>query len=216
MIWLKKIFFWSLGVAVSSFLLAALCNWWIQSSTKKQIYSSVNDVPARKVGLVLGTARLINGTYRNPYFDTRIETAATLFKAGKVKHLLVSGDNSIESYNEPEDMQKALIKAGVPASAITLDYAGFRTLDSVVRCAKIFGQDQFVLISQAFHTPRALFIANFYGLDAIAINTKSVLKSHWTKPKIREYLAKCKAVLDLYILRKQPKFLGKKEKILIS
>lgn len=192
-----------------------LCNWWVMASTRSQVYT-MDEVPAQEVALVLGTSKLIRGKYQNSYFNSRIETAAALYKKGKIKHFILSGDNGRKSYNEPEDMQNALLKAGIPESAITLDYAGFRTLDSVVRCSKVFGQDQFVIISQSFHTPRALFIANAYGLDATAVNTNEVWPGILTKTDIREYLSRCKAVLDLYILRKQPKFIGKKEKVVIS
>lgn len=192
-----------------------LCNWWVMASTRSQVYT-MDEVPAQEVALVLGTSKLIRGKYQNSYFNSRIETAAALYKKGKIKHFILSGDNGRKSYNEPEDMQNALLKAGILESAITLDYAGFRTLDSVVRCSKVFGQDQFVIISQSFHTPRALFIANAYGLDATAVNTNEVWPGILTKTDIREYLSRCKAVLDLYILRKQPKFLGKKEKVVIS
>lgn len=212
---MKKLLFWSFIIGLLGIIFILLCNWWVTASTQSQIYA-IDEVPAQKVALVLGTSKLIKGRYQNPYFNTRIETAVALYQKRKVKHFILSGDNSRKSYNEPEDMQNALLKAGIPESAITLDYAGFRTLDSVVRCSKIFGQDQFVIISQSFHTPRALFIANAYGLDATAVNTKEVWPGLLTKTDIREYLSRCKAVLDLYILRKQPKFLGKKEKVVIS
>ncbi|MCH2082500.1 MAG: YdcF family protein [Saprospiraceae bacterium] len=212
---MKKLLLWSFIIGLLGILSILLCNWWVVASTRSQIYT-IDEVPVQKVVLVLGTSKLIRGKYQNPYFNSRIETAAALYKKGKVKHFILSGDNGRKSYNEPEDMQNALLKAGIPESAITLDYAGFRTLDSVVRCSKIFGQDQFVIISQSFHTPRALFIANAYGLDATAVNTEEIWPGLLTKTDIREYLSRCKAVLDLYILRKQPKFLGKKEKVVIS
>lgn len=212
---MKKLLLWSFIIGLLGILSILLCNWWVVASTRSQIYT-IDEVPVQKVVLVLGTSKLVRGKYQNPYFNSRIETAAALYKKGKVKHFILSGDNGRKSYNEPEDMQNALLKAGIPESAITLDYAGFRTLDSVVRCSKIFGQDQFVIISQSFHTPRALFIANAYGLDATAVNTEEVWPGLLTKTDIREYLSRCKAVLDLYILRKQPKFLGKKEKVVIS
>lgn len=212
---MKKLLFWSFIMGLLGMLSILLCNWWVMASTRSQVYT-MDEVPAQEVALVLGTSKLIRGKYQNSYFNSRIETAAALYKKGKIKHFILSGDNGRKSYNEPEDMQNALLKAGIPESAITLDYAGFRTLDSVVRCSKVFGQDQFVIISQSFHTPRALFIANAYGLDATAVNTNEVWPGILTKTDIREYLSRCKAVLDLYILRKQPKFIGKKEKVVIS
>lgn len=104
----------------------------------------------------------------NVFFSTRIEAAKTLYERGKIKHILVSGDNSTAAYNEPESMRKALLKAGIPKEDITLDYAGFRTLDSVVRANVIFGQENgFTIISQPFHVERALFLARANGIDAI-------------------------------------------------
>ncbi|MCI5083711.1 MAG: YdcF family protein [Saprospiraceae bacterium] len=213
---LRKLLIWGTMATILLILGIWCCNYWIIASTSDQVYDQVDQLPKHDVALVLGTSRLGPQGYRNPYFYSRIETAAKLFRAGKVKHFIVSGDNSIKNYNEPRDMRQALMDAGIPEKAITLDYAGFRTLDSVVRCYKIFDQKRFVVISQPFHTPRALFIANYYGLDVVAFNTPAVWKSFRTKTKIREYLARCKAVIDLYILQKEPRFLGEKEDIEIS
>jgi SanA protein len=146
----------------------------------------------------------------NPHFVHRIDAAVELYRAGKVKHLLVSGDNHKHGYDEPTDMKKALLERGVPESAITLDYAGFRTLDSVVRAKKVFGQDCLVIVSEPFHNARALFLCRHYGIDAVAFNAEPVSTriSRWAH--LREYLARVKAVLDLYVFRSRPKFLGEK------
>ncbi len=205
--------------AVSIFCLLffiGICNFWIERSTRKQVFNTITEIPVNKVGLVLGTSKYTKNGYQNPYFYYRIAAAARLFHAGKVKHLIVSGDNRFKSYNEPKQMQAALIEKGVPESAITLDYAGFRTLDSVVRCKEVFGQQQYTIISQEFHNQRALFIANNKAITAIAFNAKDIDIRLGLKTMIREYLARCKAVLDIIILNKQPKFLGKKERILIE
>lgn len=131
------------------------------------VYRDVDKLPSYEVGLLLGTSPSVNGM-NNIFFSTRIEAAKTLYERGKIQHILVSGDNATKSYNEPEAMKKALIKAGIPESAITLDYAGFRTLDSVVRAREIFGQaDGFIIISQPFHVERALFLARANGIEAI-------------------------------------------------
>ena len=149
------------------------------------------------------------------YFKYRINPAVELYRAGKIKHIIVSGDNSLKEYNEPKQMQQALIQKGVPESAITLDYAGFRTLDSVVRGKKVFGQQKFIIISQKFHIERALFIAHKYGIDAIGFAALDPPEKYSIKTKVREVFAKTKAVIDLYIINKKPKFLGKKEIISI-
>jgi SanA protein len=127
----------------------------------------------------------------------------------------VSGDNRAKEYNEPKHMFEALIKKGVPERAITLDYAGFRTLDSVVRCKKVFGQHKFIIVSQRFHVERALFIADKFGVDAIGFAAQDPWGHYSLKPRIREFFAKTKAIIDLYIIHKKPKFLGKKEVVKI-
>jgi SanA protein len=124
-------------------------------AAKGRIYRSVDAIPARDVGLVLGTSKETRRGTPNLHFNQRIEAAAALYRAGKVHHLLVSGDNHIASYDEPTDMRNALVAAGVPTNAITCDYAGFRTLDSVIRAKKVFGLSRCTIISEEFHCPRA-------------------------------------------------------------
>jgi SanA protein len=137
-----------------------------------------------------------------------MEAASKLYAAGKVEHFILSGDNSLSYYNEPQDMRKALLLQGIPDSAITPDYAGFRTFDSVVRSKKIFRQDSITIITQEFHAYRALFISNYYGIKAMAFATEPVPKGYSFMTHMREFLARCMAVIDLYILGKEPKFLG--------
>jgi len=189
-------------------LLVAGCNIWINQQTKNRIYSDVEHIQPKKVALVLGANKYVAGGRINLFFRFRMEAAAKLYHAHKVQHILVSGDNGTRAYNEPIAMQKYLIDLGVPAEAITLDYAGFRTLDSVVRAYKVFQQNDFIIVSQAFHNKRALFIADHYHIQAIGFNAQDVVRSRSFKTRVREYFAKVKAVLDLYILGTQPKFLG--------
>ena len=131
---------------------------YIKQATKGKLFESTDHIPARKVGLLLGTSRNLDNGQPNLYFRYRIQAAVELYQAGKIEHLIVSGDNSTKRYNEPADMQAALIEKGIPAERIHLDYAGFRTLDSVVRAHAIFGQQQFTIISQPFHNARAVYI----------------------------------------------------------
>lgn len=194
-------------VALVGFVL--ITNLWIYLSTSSNVYSEVDDLPSSEVALVLGTShRLIDGS-PNPFFHERMKTAAKLYINGTVKHILVSGDNATIYYNEPNKMRQALIKLGVPSESITLDYAGFRTLDSIVRCKKVFGQDNIIIITQPFHSYRALFISDYYDIDAVAMTTNEVEAS--LKVQVREYFARTLAVWDLYVIKKEPKFLGKKE-----
>ncbi|NRD24597.1 YdcF family protein [Winogradskyella litoriviva] len=197
---LKLIIFASILVAVG--VLATF--HWITYKAKGLTYNDVDSIPKNKVGLVLGASRLAPSGNINLFYKHRVEAAVALYKAGKIEYILVSGDNSHKDYDEPTDFKNDLIEKGIPAERIFLDYAGFRTLDSMVRAKEIFGQDALTIISQKFHNERAIYIAQHFGIDAIAYNAKDVYK----RPA-REYLARTKASLDL-LFNVEPKFLGDK------
>lgn len=180
----------------------------ISRSVRERLYSDPDEVPAMKTALVLGTSRYRPGGRINLYFRYRLEAAAMLLERGTVRYLLVSGDNARDNYNEPAEMKKALMEMGVPGEKIILDYAGFRTLDSVVRCSEVFGQERFIIVSQRFHNERALYIARRFGIDAVAFNARDVAGSSGLKVRLREYFARVKAVLDLHVLGTGPRFLG--------
>lgn len=187
-------------------LVVAGCYYTIKWSPAKT-YDNVQDVPYRKVGLVLGTSPRLRDGRNNLYFDYRIEAAAALYNSGKISRILVSGDNRRLNYNEPAELRKALIAKGIPDSVIVLDYAGLRTLDSVVRSKKVFGQDSVTIISQRFHNERALFIASVNGIEAIGYNARDVSAKEGFKTQGREYLARVKVFIDL-VTRKGPRHLG--------
>ncbi len=195
---------------VALVLLLVASNIWVVWSTSDRVYSDYHLVPAHPVALVLGTSHRLTDGSPNPYFENRIRTAASLYKEGKVTHFLLSGDNSTKYYNEPLAMRKALVREGVPDSVITLDAAGLRTLDSIVRSKEIFGQDKITIITQPFHCNRALFISRFYNIDAVAIQAVDPSPEAGTNIYLREYFARAKAVIDLYILNTQPRHLGEK------
>ncbi|HMP99463.1 MAG TPA: ElyC/SanA/YdcF family protein [Cyclobacteriaceae bacterium] len=182
-------------------------------STAALIFNDVNDLPPNRVALVLGTSpKLMDGS-ANPFFEQRIAAAADLYQQEKIRHIIVSGDNRTRYYNEPYEMQKALISKGVPRKAITLDYAGLRTLDSVVRSKEIFDQDEIIIITQPFHAYRALFISRSNGLDAVAFSIEEPAISSTLRVRFREYMARSWAVLDVYIFKTSPRYLGDKEPI---
>ncbi len=194
-----------------------MANHACRQATAGRIFNSAELTPANEVGLVLGTSKLTKSGKPNLHFNQRIEAAAALYHAGKVRYLLVSGDNHIASYDEPGDMRDALMAEGVPVSAITCDYAGFRTLDSVVRAKEIFGLSHCTIISEEFHCPRAVWIAQQHGLDAIAFAAPDVALKSWSlRANTREQLARGWCAIDLYVLHRVPKFLGPKEPILLS
>ncbi len=202
-----------ISIIVVNILVIVFCNWRIEQKSASSLFDKVQSIPANKVGLVLGTSKWLRDGRINLYFKYRIDAAVALYKAKKIKYILVSGDNRFDYYNEPREMHNALVAHGIPSEAIVLDYAGFRTLDSVVRSKKVFGQQAITIISQPFHNKRAVFIASSYGIKAVAFNAKDVNLYMGFKTQIREKLARVKVFLDLYVTNKQPKFLGKKVEI---
>ena len=198
---------------ISGLLLIALilvifvCNIIISSTAEGQIYTDTDTIPANRVGLVLGTSnRLTNGS-PNPYYTYRIDATIDLYKARKIEFVLVSGDNGSIYYNEPNTIKKDLINGGIPEHVIFLDYAGFRTLDSMFRAKFVFGLDKVTVISQKFHNERAIYIAKQKGLKAIGFNAQDISTSQGLKVQIREYLARVKVFIDM-VLNTQPKFYG--------
>ncbi len=190
----------------------AWANYSIRKESRDFVSYRIADVPETKVALLLGTGKTLSNGMPNAYFYNRIQAAIDLYKSGKIKYILVSGDNSSKDYNEPEDMQLTLMKYGIPKERIVMDHAGFRTLDSVVRAKDIFGQTKLVIISQKFHNERAVFLARKNGMEAFGYNANDVNKYAGLKTNLREYLAKTKVYWDL-LFGVQPKFGG--EKILI-
>ena len=182
----------------------------IEYYSKNFIYSDINKLPAKKVAIILGTSKKLSDGRINPFYQNRINAAVQLYKHQKVKYFIVSGANPSIYYNEPDDMKKDLIAAGINEKFIQPDYAGRRTLDSILRAEKIFSHTDYLIISQKFHNQRAIFLARVNGHNAIAFNAKdSVLKSRSKKVRIREIGARTKAVLDV-IFHKKAKIYGEK------
>mgnify|MGYP002137931064 CR=1 FL=1 len=187
---------------------------WIVISWKTSgiLYRDIEVIPARKVGLLLWTTPSVEGRI-NLFYTTRIEATKLLYEKGKIQKIIVSGDNSNASYNEPEYMRNSLVKAGIPESAITLDYAGFRTLDSVVRAKEVFSQTGgFIIISQPFHVERALFLAEKNNIDAIGYGAANVSFGIAPSVYFREIGARWLALFDAYFWT-EPWVLGKTEKL---
>lgn len=181
----------------------------VTTSAAGRLYDVTTDVPIRDVAVVLGTSPKVAGGRPNVLYEARIDAAAQLYTAGRVRCLLVSGDNGDRRYNEPTRMRADLIKRGIPAKDVVCDYAGFRTLDSIVRAQKVFGQDRYVIVSQPFHNERAVYLARQRGIDAVAFN--AVEAPLGTGLWIRERIARCAAILDVNVFNRQPRFLGKRE-----
>jgi SanA protein len=184
-----------------------IANRIIEKKTDDLVYSDVNAVGHNKIGLLLGTSQYLKSGKLNQYFLYRIDAAVELYNAQKINYIVVSGDNRKKNYNEPLAMYQALIARGIPPDKIYLDYAGFRTYDSVIRLNKIFGQRNFTVISQEFHNRRAVYIAKRIGLNAIGFNAKDVDAYNGFKTRLREKFSRVKVFIDLQT-NKQPKFLG--------
>lgn len=197
-------------------LVVGLANYRILHANRARLLSDPGLVPSCDVALVLGTSAFLKGGGPNPHFESRMNAAAELYRSGKVRHLLVSGDNRYQSYNEPRQMRAALIKRGVPAAAITADYAGFRTLDSVVRARQVFGLERCIIVTQRYHNTRALEIARASHLEAWGYCAPDVGFVNSFTTECREVLARTVTVLDLYVWNRQPYFLGKPEPIRLA
>lgn len=200
-----KIWLFSIGLSLLAFIL--YCNLRIDHFAKPRLYDRVTEVPHRHTALVLGTSPIGKNGGPNRFFTTRIRACAELYHSGKIDRILVSGDNRKVDYNEPEEMRQALIEQGIPEEIIFLDYAGFRTYDSVIRAKEVFGQASLLFVSQKFHNERAVFIAKKKGIDAIGYNAEDVRFHYGFITYVREWFARCKVFLDL-LFGKKPHFLG--------
>ena len=194
-------------IFLSPVFLMLVSNYSIEKYAEGKTYSEASKIAKNKVGLVLGTAKILKNGRVNLYFKYRIKATVELYRKGKIDFVLISGDNGNKEYDEPTDFKKELIKFGIPEHRIFLDYAGFRTFDSVVRAKKIFGQHKLTIISQQFHNERAIYIAEKNGITAIGFNAKDVSGRYGLRVKLREYLARTKVFIDI-LFKVKPKFLG--------
>ena len=191
------------------------CNWWLVKVSEPRIYHGAAEIPRREVAVVLGTApRLASGP--NPFFEARMNTAARLWQAKKVQHFVVSGDHGRPEYNEVAAMREALVRRGVPSSAITGDHAGFRTLDSILRARQVFGLARVTVVTDGWHLPRALFLAKSAGIDAIGACFEDVPWRASARTRVREWFSCVMAITDVYVLRTEPKFLGEAIRLPVS
>ncbi|WP_459634772.1 SanA/YdcF family protein [Halomonas sp. WWR20] len=195
------------GLLVVGLAIVAI-NLWVVAKTHTRIEQDLPLCAAEPVGLVFGTARGLRGGGRNPYFSARIAAAAQLLRLQRVQHLLLSGDNRTRFYNEPITMWRDLRTYNVPNDAMTLDYAGFSTFDSIVRAREVFGVRRVLLISQAWHLPRALFIADAVGIEAQGCAVPGKPATGAWQLWLREWLARAATVGDLYLWGREPHFLG--------
>jgi vancomycin permeability regulator SanA len=188
---------------------------YVRLTTQQWRYSEVARVPEQRVAVVFGAAVQPDGRPSRVLAE-RVEAGVRLYEAGRVQRLLMTGDNSQVEYNEVEAMQRYAEELGVPAEAITLDYAGFSTYESCYRAHAIFGLERAVLVTQHFHLPRAVYTCRHLGIDAVGLGIPYWSKDYWAsrvpgfllRYNWREWLATLKALWDVHIARPAPTFLG--------
>ena len=200
--------------AITAALLLTLSNRWVINSTDAYVYTDWALMPDNDAAVVLGTSPYVTGGKSSPQFHGRLRAAVELYRLGKIRHIIVSGANPDSTYNEPRAMWRELVKAGIPEKDVTMDFAGFRTLDSVVRAQAIFGLERMTIITQKYHAYRAVFIARKLGISAVAFVAPAAADGRLgARHPPREVLARLRAVLDVVLLDTAPKFLGQPEHI---
>jgi SanA protein len=201
---LRLVVFVAVGCILVVVMLLGGLRLWIEHKTRDRIYVHVEDVPSRAVAIVLGAGLWADGSI-TPVLADRVATAADLYQAGAVRVLLFSGDNRFVGYNEPQAMFEYAVRLGVPEDAIVLDYAGRRTYDSCYRARAIFGVDRALVVTQRFHAPRALYLCDALGVDAVAAvadrQNYAPRRFVW---ETREYLALALAWWDVNVRHPVP------------
>jgi SanA protein len=201
----RIVLFWAAAALIAA-LEAVLTAGWLVGRTSARIFSSVDDIPAREVGMVLGAPEFSNGR-PSPALAGRLQAAAELYHAGKVRILVLSGADYPERfYHEIPAMTRGLVALGVPENAIIGDSKGLRTLDSILRMRDVFGYDDFITVSQRSHCERALYLADHHGIDTIGfeagIPPSGLYFIEWLESAIRAPLSNVKAVLDIAVGRR--------------
>jgi SanA protein len=209
-LWLKRLCNAVVLLIIALIAIVAYANITAVWASRGRIFDDVSKIPATRVGLVFGTTDRVAGR-ENLYFRYRIDAATGIWKAGRIETLIVSGDNRSRYYNEPEKMRQALVARGIPSDRIVCDYAGLRTLDSVVRAKEIFGADTVLFISQRFQIERAIYLAKAHGINAYGYEARDVESHAGLKTRVREIGARVKMWLDVNFLNTRPQRLGEKE-----
>ena len=171
--------FWVLTIIVVGLAVVSGCEIAVYSASKGRVYSDVDELPHREVGLLLGTNPKGRRGGINSFYYHRIDAAVALYEAGKVDRFIISGAKTGPDYDEPLAMRDALVIRGVPDSILVLDGQGFHTIESIVRAKEVFGVDTLTIISQEFHNRRSLYMAKCNDLDAIAYNAANTTILRW-------------------------------------
>lgn len=197
----KKIFRYLLFAIFTLFSVIGLCYLVVSVNANDKTFNLIDNIPQNKVGLLLGTSPVTPQGGHNYYFDNRIYATVQLYEQGKIKQIIASGgdySNRENGCNELTAMRDSLVAHGVPDSVITLDYQGLRTFNSIVKAKEIYNLDSLTVISQKYHNERAIWLAEHYGIHAVAYNapTPDIIDKR-IKNISREFLARVKMFLDV-------------------
>ncbi|MCA1768624.1 MAG: YdcF family protein [Halomonas sp.] len=204
------------ATALLAALLFLVANLWVLGQTHSRIEHELPLCVGKQVGIVFGTSHWTRSGVRNPHFDARMSASARLLRLGHIDHLLISGDNRTRFYNEPITMWRDLRGRQVADADMTLDYAGFSTFDTLSRAKEVFGVERALLITQGWHLPRALFIADALGLEVTGCAVPAQRVSGVWRLQVREWVARVATLGDLYLWRREPHFLGPLEPLQIA
>lgn len=196
-----RLILWILLVLASGVLLLVLASWLAERSLARFsdafIVREPGQLPAVEIALVLGAAPIGPEGGPNRYFEYRLDTASFLWRSGKIKALLVSGNREGPDYDEPSAMRDGLVRRGVPAEAIHEDFAGVRTYDSVARARDVFGPRRMIIVSQRFHLFRAVFLARKLGIEAWGLEAQNVDRAYSLLTELRRYPSALRALWDV-------------------
>jgi SanA protein len=210
-----RILLWLTVLGSLGLFILLLINWQVSSYSRDRIYRSADAIPAEdRIAIVLGAKVWEDGSLSHALLD-RVTTAVELYKAGKVKKLLMSGDNPTHQYDEPTAMKRHAVELGVPETDVILDFAGRRTYDTCYRAKEIFEVKKVVLVTQEFHLPRSIYLCRNMEIDSIGIvaNKRAYLaENYWA---FREFFSVVSAWFEMNFIPFEP-IKGRKEPIVIN
>lgn len=213
LVFIKRLLMSLAALLLLAILLFIAGNFWVVATTARYIENELEECRPNNVAIVFGTSHWTRSGLRNPHFHARMRTSARLIEEQRVSHLLLSGDNRTQAYNEPRAMWRELYRRGVPAAQMTMDFAGFSTYDTLARSRDVFQLNEALLVTQSWHLPRAIFIARALDMDvAGCVAEEERVAGEW-RLIVREWVARVATLGDLYIWGREPYFLGPPEPI---
>ena len=202
---MKKYLKIALYLAIVGLVAIVSVNYYVKSSTKKNIYYSIKKFPKNDVGIIFGAG--INGDQPSKYLKDRLDAGIALYKANRINKLLLSGDNGRDEYDELTVMKNYCYKHGVDTTKIFIDYAGFDTYSTMYRAKHIFNIKKATLISQEYHLNRAIYIGQKLGIKSVGYSANNGEYLGYKYVTFREYGSIFKSFFDV-LRNREPRFLG--------